>query len=89
MNSIFRRDSVDELIKALPIASSGVFDKFIPFDQLTIESAVYWRSLIEYLQNNDISRKENDYDDDENDETVDRVNEIIGELSTFCDYLAK
>lgn len=89
LNSIFRRDSVDELIKMLPVASSGEFDKFIPFDQLTLETAIYWRSLIEYLQCNDIARKQNDYDDDEDAEPVDRVNEIIGELSTFCDYLTK
>lgn len=70
--------------------SGGEFDKLVPFEKLTVEAAVYWLSLIEYLQKNDISRKRSgDDDDDEDAESVDRVHEVIGELSTFCDYLTK
>lgn len=79
------------LIEALPLDSSGEFDKFIPFDQLTVEAAVYWRSLIEYLQtvDNPKSKHDDDFDNDDDADSVDRVHEVIGELSTFCDYLSK
>lgn len=89
---IDRKETIDELIEALPLDSSGEFDKLIPFDKLTVEAAVYWLSLIGYLQKNDISRKrlgDDDDDDDEDAESLDRVHEVICELSTFCDYLTK
>lgn len=87
-----RKQSVDELIEALPVHGNGDFEKCVPFEQLTVEVAVYWRSLIEYLQTNGDSKRRSldDGDDDYGDtEAVDRVHEVIGELSTFCEYLTK
>lgn len=83
LNALFssfrtRRDAVEELIKALPLTAEGEIEKCIPFSELSVEMAVYWLSLIEFLQ------EVNFESDDE-----DRLQDAICELSTFCDYLTK
>lgn len=59
----------------MPLATEGNFAKCVPFNKLSVEVAVYWLSLIEYLQTVD--------DDD------DRLEDTICELSTFCNYVAE
>lgn len=70
--------SIDELIAALPFAQSTdptADEKVIPIQNLTIEGALFWMSLVEYIQ------KKNDEDD--------RLEDVICDLSTFCDYVEK
>lgn len=66
----------DDLLVELPIPA-GEDDsdvvKVIPHEQLTIENVVYWKSLIELVQNSE------SYDD--------RLGDVICDLSTFCTYV--
>lgn len=81
----FRNESTDKLIEALPLTpEGGEFEKCVPFDKLTMEITVYWLSLIEYLQSFGLDGDENDLDDGE-----DHLQNVICELSTFCNYLSK
>lgn len=74
----FRTDSIDNLLDQLPLSASGDFVKTIPFDQLTVELAVYWLAIVEFIQQTDTN------EDDE-----DQLQHVICELSTFCEYLSK
>lgn len=83
---------MNDLIAALPLSENGEeMEKCVPLDKLTIEVAVYWQALVEYLQSNG-DAKTNNHDDDTDDDdadSVDRVQDIICDLSAFCDYLTK
>lgn len=70
---IVRTQNVGDLIEALPLADTDDFEKCVPFEKLTVEMAVYWLSLVEYLQQTP--------DDD------DRIQDAICELSAFCNYV--
>lgn len=76
--TLFRTEKIDKLIEALPLNSDGEFERCIPFDKLTVEVAVYWLALIEYLQQLD-----------PNEDLDDRLGDCVCELSTFCNYLAQ
>lgn len=65
----------DEFVEALPLKANGEFEKCIPFDKLTVDVAVYWLALVEYLHDN-------------NDEE-DALQDVICDLSTFCNYVAE
>lgn len=62
----------------MPLSANGEFVKCIPFDQLTVELAVFWLGIVEYVQ---------EIDTNEDDE--DQLQHVICELSTFCEYLSK
>lgn len=64
---------MDELIDALPLTTDGEFEKCVEFSKLSVEVAVYWLALVEYLQ---------DIDDED-----DRIQDVICDLSTFCNYV--
>lgn len=72
--------SVDELIAVLELAEEtnreiGRFERCVPLRVLSIEKALYWLALIEYLQKSD--RIESD----------EKLMEVICDLTYFCDYL--
>lgn len=51
----------------------------IPFEKLTVELAVFWLAVVEFVQQTDTNEE-----DDE-----DQLQHVICELSTFCEYLSK
>lgn len=77
--SLFKNDSIDELLSQLPLSNTGDYTKCIPFEKLTVEMVVYWLSMVEYIQETDA----NEEDEDE------QLLQVICELSTFCEYLTK
>lgn len=66
------------MLDQLPLSSSGEFVTCIPFDKLTVELAVFWLAIVEFIQQTDTN------EDDE-----DQLQHVICELSTFCEYLSK
>lgn len=74
-----RNDTIDELLGQLPLTNNGDFVKCIPFEKLTVELVVYWLSLVEYIQETDANGDEED----------DQLQNVICELTTFCEYLTK
>lgn len=48
-------------------------EKVIPFKKLSLENAVYWKTLIEFIQITD------SYED--------RIEEVVCDLSSFCKYV--
>lgn len=66
------------MLDQLPLSTSGEFITCIPFEKLTVELAVFWLAIVEFIQQIDTN------EDDE-----DQLQHVICELSTFCDYLSK
>lgn len=50
----------------------------IPFEKLTVELAVLWLAIVEFIQQTDT-----------NDDEEDQLQHVICELSIFCEYLSK
>lgn len=73
---IVRNENIEDIIQVLPLATTATtnnqFEKCVPFEKLTIEMAVYWLSVIEYLR----GRNEDD-----------RLGRVICELTGFCSYV--
>lgn len=69
LNVIFGRSERDKLIKQIPLDKER---KLIPIDELTSETALYWRCLIEYLNKESCEEK---------------LDECRPELSKFCAYI--
>ncbi|XP_057338710.1 condensin complex subunit 3 [Microplitis mediator] len=69
LNVIFGRTERDKLIKQIPLDEER---KLIPIDELTSETALYWRCLIEYLNKESCEEK---------------LDECRPELSKFCAYI--
>lgn len=72
---IFKNQKDSDLIEQLQLDSSddSEFKCCIPFNRLTVESSLYWSTLLEYFQ--------------ESDDKSDEADSIIPELSTFCSYI--
>lgn len=90
-----RNDTIDHLLDQLPLSSAGDFKKCIPFERLTVELAVFWLSIVEYVQQIDANNDNScgggggSVDDDDENEVEDQLQHVICELSTFCEYLSK
>lgn len=69
---IIRNENIDDIIHALPLAATTATEKCVPFEQLTIEMAVYWLSVIEYLRGTNED---------------DRLGLVICDLTGFCHYV--
>lgn len=72
--------SMDELIAVLELADEtnremGRFERCVPLRVLSIEKAIYWLALIEYLQSSD------QIDSDE------KLMEVVCDLTYYCEYL--
>lgn len=76
----------------LPLSANGEFKTCIPFKQLTVELAVFWLSIVEYVQHIDANVNNTaggGGGDDDDEEVEDQLQNVICELSTFCEYLSK
>lgn len=82
-------------MEQLPLSATGDIKNCIPFDQLTVELAVFWLSIVEYVQhidaiaNDDAAAAAAGGTDDDDDEVEGQLQNVICELSTFCEYLSK
>ncbi|XP_050073098.1 condensin complex subunit 3 [Anopheles maculipalpis] len=65
---IFNKNGVEEMTRLLKF---GEDSQVVPLSDLTIERAICWQALLEYLQKND----------------PDRLEDYMIELSKFCEYL--
>lgn len=66
---------MDNLIAGLRLPEEGDFALCIPLDRLTVESSLYWFCLAEFCSTHD------DY--------VDRIDEILPDLTIFCNYVSR
>lgn len=72
------------------MSAAGDFKNCIPFEQLTVELAVFWLSIVEYVQHIDATANDTAGDVvDDDDEVEGQLQNVICELSTFCEYLSK
>lgn len=69
------------MLEQLPLAPEGEFARCIPFPSLTVELAVYWLALVEFIQKMDTSIEDADVEG--------QLQYAICELSSFCEYLSK
>lgn len=72
---LFSTQPMDDLIAALRLSVDGDFTSCIPLDRLTVESSLYWFCLAEFCSTHD------DY--------ADRIDEILPDLSVFCNYVSR
>lgn len=64
---------MDNLIAALRLSVDGDLASCIPLDRLTVESSLYWFCLAEFCSKHD--------------DHVDRIDEILPDLTVFCNYV--
>lgn len=77
--SLFRNETIDELLNQLAISKTGEFAYCIPIEELTTEDIVYWQCVVEHIKRVD----------ENGDDEFDRFHEAICELSVFIEYLTK
>uniref|UniRef100_A0A182QAY6 Nuclear condensin complex subunit 3 C-terminal domain-containing protein n=1 Tax=Anopheles farauti TaxID=69004 RepID=A0A182QAY6_9DIPT len=65
---IFKKNGVKEMAQLLKFSEEN---KTVPLAELTIERAICWQAMLEYLQQAD----------------SDELEDYMGELSQFCDYI--
>lgn len=70
----FADTQFDILLAQLPLQGSEG-ERLIPVEKLTVENAIYWRSLIDYVKNTEALEQ--------------RHTDVISDLGTFCDYIKK
>ena len=63
----------DDLIAWVPLDEDGEMHRLVPYEKLSMEIALYWQCLTEFLQA----------------ELAEEHDLIVPELSTFCTYVEK
>lgn len=66
---------MDKLISALRLTAEGELASCMPLEMLTVESSLYWFCLAEFCSKHD--------------DHVDRIEEILPDLSVFCSYVTR
>ncbi|XP_039954623.1 condensin complex subunit 3 [Bactrocera tryoni] len=73
LKEIFKRQKKDDLIACVPLDEDGEMHRLVPYEKLSMEIALYWQCLTEFLQA----------------ELAEEHDLIVPELSTFCTYVEK
>ncbi|XP_014086147.2 condensin complex subunit 3 [Bactrocera oleae] len=73
LKELFKRQKKDDLIACVPLDEDGEMHRLVPYEKLSMEIALYWQCLTEFLQA----------------ELAEEHDLIVPELSTFCTYVEK
>ncbi|XP_036332520.1 condensin complex subunit 3 [Rhagoletis pomonella] len=73
LKEIFKRQSKEDLLACVPLEEEGEMHRCVPHEKLSMEIALYWQCLTEFLQS----------------EMAEEFDLIVPELSTFCTYVEK
>ncbi|XP_011181583.2 condensin complex subunit 3 isoform X2 [Zeugodacus cucurbitae] len=71
LKELFKRQKKNDLIACVPLDEDGEMHRLVPYEKLSMEIALYWQSLTEFLQT----------------ELAEEHDLIVPELSTFCTYV--
>uniref|UniRef100_A0A1A9WZL3 Nuclear condensin complex subunit 3 C-terminal domain-containing protein n=1 Tax=Glossina brevipalpis TaxID=37001 RepID=A0A1A9WZL3_9MUSC len=71
LRSVFKRQENAVLASYLALETEGDFYRCVPYEKLTMETALYWQCLTKYFQS----------------EMAEQLDLILPELSTFCAYV--
>uniref|UniRef100_W8B3V5 Condensin complex subunit 3 n=1 Tax=Ceratitis capitata TaxID=7213 RepID=W8B3V5_CERCA len=73
LKEIFKRQNKEDLLACVPLEEDGEMHRCVPYEKLSMEIALYWQCLTEFLQA----------------EMAEEFDVIVPELSTFCTYVEK
>ncbi|XP_053966017.1 condensin complex subunit 3 [Anastrepha ludens] len=73
LKEIFKRQNKEDLLACVPLEKDGETHSCVPYEKLSMEIALYWQCLTEFLQA----------------ELAEEFDLIVPELSAFCIYVEK